>query len=133
MTIARCHIYVSSRLTVIHLYNVHITNKIASYGPRGCKKQKQNEVWSSGNIPPPLLVSIASNIFTTSSISGRFSGFLSQHFFMILAKALGQHLGISGRKFCARMPSKYDFYVNIYWEGAVFSYLLVKCLDILQL
>jgi tRNA(Phe) wybutosine-synthesizing methylase Tyw3 len=47
-----------------------------------------------------LLVSIPSNIFTTSSISGRFSAFPSQHFLMTFAKELGQHLGISGRKFC---------------------------------
>lgn len=70
-----------------------------AYGPRVGAKQKQPPAWSSGIIPPPLLVSIASNNFTTSSISGRLSGFASQHFFMMLAKELGQHLGISGRRF----------------------------------
>ena len=51
-------------------------------------------------MPPPLLVSMASNNLTTSSMSGRLSGFPSQHFRMMLANELGQHLGISGRKFC---------------------------------
>lgn len=69
-------------------------------GPRAVAKQKQPEAWSSGIIPPPLLVSTASNILTTSSISGRLSALASQHFRIILAKPLGQHLGISGRKFC---------------------------------
>lgn len=69
-------------------------------GPRAGVKQKQPEAWSSGIIPPPLVVSIASNILTTSSISGRLSAFASQHFRIILAKELGQHLGISGRRFC---------------------------------
>lgn len=70
------------------------------YGPRAVVKQKQPWTWSSGIIPPPLLVSIASNKVTTSSMSGLLSGFASQHFRMMLAKELGQHLGISGRKFC---------------------------------
>lgn len=69
-------------------------------GPRPALKQKQPLTWSSGIIPPPLLVSMASNKLTTSSISGRLSGFASQHFLMMLANELGQHLGISGRKFC---------------------------------
>ena len=47
-----------------------------------------------------LLGSTASNNLTTSSISGRFSGFASQHFLIILATSLGQLLGIFGRKFC---------------------------------
>ncbi|OMO85636.1 hypothetical protein COLO4_21529 [Corchorus olitorius] len=71
-----------------------------NHGPRAGAKQKQAGVWSSGIIPPPLLVSTASSILTTSSISGRFSGFASQHFRIMFAKELGQHLGISGRRFC---------------------------------
>lgn len=71
-----------------------------SHGPRADVKQKQPGDWSSGIIPPPLLVSMASNIFTTSDISGRFSGFPSQHFRMTFARELGQHLGIVGRRFC---------------------------------
>jgi len=50
-------------------------------------------------------VSIASNIVTTSCISGRLSGFAFQHFRMMFAKSLGQFFGILGRKRCAR---KYD-------------------------
>lgn len=69
-------------------------------GPRGVPKQKQAEAWSSGIMPPPLLVSTAYNNFTTSSMSGRLSGFASQHFRIMLASAVGQHLGISGLKFC---------------------------------
>ncbi|KAF7819599.1 Paired amphipathic helix protein Sin3-like 4 [Senna tora] len=42
-------------------------------------------------MPPPLDVSIASNIDTTSSISGRLSGFASQHLFITFARELGQH------------------------------------------
>lgn len=71
------------------------------YGPRARMKHKHLALWSSGIIPPPLLVSIASKSLTTSSISGRLSGFASQHLRIMLAKAVGQHLGISGRKFCS--------------------------------
>lgn len=69
-------------------------------GPRATEKKQQLLTWSSGIMPPPLLVSMASNNLTTSSMSGRLSGFPSQHFRMMLANELGQHLGISGRKFC---------------------------------
>ncbi|KAL4312149.1 hypothetical protein GQ457_01G032270 [Hibiscus cannabinus] len=62
--------------------------------------QKQPGARSSGNIPPPLLVFTASSIVTTSPISGRFFGSASQHFLMMFANELGQHHGISGRKFC---------------------------------
>ncbi|VYS61286.1 unnamed protein product [Arabidopsis thaliana] len=41
---------------------------------------------------------MASSSFTTSSISGRLSGFGSQHLFMIFATACGQHFGISDRE-----------------------------------
>jgi hypothetical protein len=44
-------------------------------------------------------VSIASNMETTSSISGRLSGLASQHRFITFARELGQHLGISGLRF----------------------------------
>uniref|UniRef100_A0A2P2KMJ2 Protein kinase atmrk1 n=1 Tax=Rhizophora mucronata TaxID=61149 RepID=A0A2P2KMJ2_RHIMU len=90
-------------------------------GPRAGTKQKHPAAWSSGIIPPPLLVSIACNILTTSAISGRFSALASQHFRMIFAKELGQHLGISGRKFCQKIrcyitPNMIDLqrYDNIY-------------------
>jgi hypothetical protein len=51
-------------------------------------------------MPPPLDVSIASIMDTTSAISGRLSGFASQQRFITFAKALGQHRGISGLRFC---------------------------------
>lgn len=76
--------------------------KYGNHGPRVALKQKHPLAWSSGIMPPPLLVSITSNSFTTSSISGRFSGFASQHFLMMFATELGQHLGISGRRFYQR-------------------------------
>lgn len=82
----------------------HHTQK--NHGPRVVAKQKHPFAWSSGIIPPPLLVSIASNSLTTSSMSGRFSAFASQHFRMILANELGQHRGISGRKFCPKSTQK---------------------------
>jgi hypothetical protein len=44
-------------------------------------------------------VSIASNMETASSISGRLSGLASQHRFITFARELGQHLGISGLRF----------------------------------
>ena len=69
-------------------------------GPRYLRKQKQPWGWSTGSIPPPLDVSMASIIATTSSISGRLSGLASQHRFITFAKELGQHLGISGLRFC---------------------------------
>lgn len=69
------------------------------HGPRAMK-QKHPGDWPSGIMPPPLLVSIASSNLTTSSISGRLSGLASQQRRMMLANAFGQHLGISGRKFC---------------------------------
>jgi len=52
-------------------------------------------------MPPPFDVSIASNIDTTSAISGRLSGFASQQRFITFAKELGQQRGISGLKFCS--------------------------------
>lgn len=70
------------------------------HGPRRFRKQKQPWDWSGGIIPPPFDVSIASIRDTTSSISGRLSGFASQHRFITFASELGQHLGISGLRFC---------------------------------
>lgn len=79
---------------------VHNELRVTKYhGPRA-EKQKQPEAWSSGIMPPPFRVSIASSDLTTSSMSGRLSGCGSQHFRIMLANAPGQHLGISGRKFC---------------------------------
>jgi hypothetical protein len=52
-----------------------------------------------GIMPPPLDVSIASTMDTTSAISGRLSGFASQQRFITLAKELGQQRGISGLRF----------------------------------
>lgn len=69
------------------------------HGPLEGAKQKHPAAWSSGIMPPPRLVSIDSSSLTTSSISGRFSGFASQHLFMMLARELGQHRGMSGRRF----------------------------------
>lgn len=71
-----------------------------SQGPRCFRKQRQPCCWSVGIIPPPLEVSIASSMVTTSSISGLLSGLASQHRFITLASEPGQHLGISGLKFC---------------------------------
>lgn len=71
-------------------------------GPRVTVKQKHPFNWSSGIMPPPLLVSITSNIFTTSLMSGRFSAFASQHLRMMFANEFGQHRGISGRKFYSK-------------------------------
>lgn len=68
-------------------------------GPLCLRKQRQPCCWSKGIIPPPLDVSMASIMETTSSISGRLSGVASQHFFITFARELGQHLGISGLKF----------------------------------
>ena len=50
-------------------------------------------------MPPPFVTSMASNMETTSSISGRLSGFASQQRFITFARELGQHLGISGLRF----------------------------------
>lgn len=88
------------------------------YGPRAVLKQKQPCAWSSGIMPPPLLVSNASNSLTTSSMSGRFSGFASQHFRMMLANELGQHLGISGRKFCQKQfQTRHQHNITFYrWQ-----------------
>lgn len=100
-----------------------ITNLICTfmifYGPRAVLKQKQPWTWSSGIMPPPLLVSIASSILTTSSMSGRFSGFASQHFRMMLANELGQHLGTSGRRFCRK---QFQTYITFYsWQSKWFK------------
>jgi hypothetical protein len=76
--------------------------KRAPYGPRALVKHKQPDDWPSGIIPPPLLVSRASISCTTSSISGRLSGFPSQHLRMMFANGLGQQRGMSGRKFCTQ-------------------------------
>lgn len=73
--------------------------RISFQGPRCFRKQRQPRCWSTGIIPPPLEVSMASNRVTTSSISGLRSGLASQHRFITLASELGQHLGISGLKF----------------------------------
>jgi hypothetical protein len=70
------------------------------HGPRYLRKQRQPWGWSEGIIPPPLDVSIASNMETTSSISGRLSGLASQHLFITFPRALGQQRGISGLRFC---------------------------------
>lgn len=70
------------------------------YGPRALVKHKHPDDWPSGIIPPPLLVSRASMSCTTSSMSGRLSGFPSQHLRIMFANALGQQRGMSGRKFC---------------------------------
>ena len=70
------------------------------YGPRAFVKHKHPDDWPSGIMPPPLLVSRASKSCTTSSISGRLSGFASQHFRITFANALGQQRGMSGRRFC---------------------------------
>lgn len=72
------------------------------YGPRAFVKHKHPDDWPSGIMPPPLLVSRASKSCTTSSISGRLSGFASQHFRITFANALGQQRGMSGRKFCRK-------------------------------
>lgn len=60
-------------------------------------------------MPPPFVVSMASNMETTSSISGRLSGLASQHLFITFARELGQHLGMSGLRF-------YHFNQNILLE-----------------
>lgn len=57
-------------------------------------------------MPPPLDVSIASSMDTTSAIAGRLSGFASQQRFITLAKELGQQRGISGLKFCSTSSIK---------------------------
>lgn len=76
-----------------------------NYGPRiGAKQKQPPAAWSSGIIPPPFVVSIASSNLTTSSISGLFSGLASQQCFIIVATELGQHRGISGLKFCKFRP-----------------------------
>lgn len=71
-----------------------------SYGPRAGLKQKHPPALSSGIIPPPRLVSIASKSLTTSCISSRLCGFESQHFRIMFASEFGQQRGISGLKFC---------------------------------
>jgi hypothetical protein len=73
------------------------------YGPRALVKHKHPDDWPSGIMPPPLLVSRASKSCTTSSISGRLSGFASQHLRITFTNALGQQRGMSGRKFCQQM------------------------------
>jgi hypothetical protein len=71
------------------------------HGPLCCRKHARHPGrWSTGIMPPPLDVSIASNMDTTSAISGRLSGFASQQRFITFAKELGQQRGISGLKFC---------------------------------
>lgn len=81
-------------------------------GPRYLRKQKQPCDWSRGIIPPPFDVSIASNMVTTSSISGRLSGLASQHRFITFASELGQHRGISGLRFCSQR--NWDFIFSLY-------------------
>lgn len=73
--------------------------RIDLHGPLCLRKHKQPCCWSPGIMPPPLDVSMASSMETTSSISGRLSGLASQHFLITFARELGQHLGISGLKF----------------------------------
>lgn len=53
-------------------------------------------------MPLPLDASMASNIDTTSSISGLLLGSASQHLLITFATDLGQHLGISGLRFCIK-------------------------------
>ena len=81
--------------------------RVRIYGPRALVKHKQPDDWPSGIIPPPLLVSRASISCTTSSISGRLSGFASQHLRIIFANGLGQQRGMSGRKFCKHTRNGY--------------------------
>jgi hypothetical protein len=86
------------------------------YGPRAFVKHKHPDDWPSGIMPPPLLVSRASKSCTTSSISGRLSGFASQHFRITFANALGQQRGMSGRKFCRKkegMITKNNVYIYL--------------------
>jgi len=83
-------------------------------GPRCLWKHGRHPCcWSGGIIPPPFDVSIASNMATTSSISGRLSGFASQHLFITCARELGQQRGISGLKFCS-FQSSHD---NVLQQG----------------
>ncbi|GJX16987.1 hypothetical protein Tco_0217819 [Tanacetum coccineum] len=78
--------------------SIKVQSPVEINRPRGRWRKKQPfAALSSGNIPPPLLVSISSNILTTSTICGLFSGFTFQHFFIMLASELGQHFGILGR------------------------------------
>lgn len=81
-----------SRLMVVFqlcvCYHLRFLNKLKH--PRGST--------SSCTIPPPFEMSMASNIWTTSSILGLLLGSVSQHFFITSATEMGQHLGISGLK-----------------------------------
>jgi hypothetical protein len=76
-------------ITIVHILQ----------GPRFLRKQKQPPCWSGGIMPPPFVTSMASNMETTSSISGRLSGLASQQRFITFAREFGQHLGISGLRF----------------------------------
>lgn len=63
--------------------------------------EKQKQPWGCFEL------SIASNMVTTSCISGLLLGSASQHFFITLAKELGQFLGICGLKFCIKRNKTY--------------------------
>lgn len=68
-------------------------------------------------MPPPLDVSIASSMDTTSAISGRLSGFASQHRFITFASELGQQRGISGLRFCAKISFQLRVSVTTWQQG----------------
>lgn len=98
------------------------------YGPRYLRKHKQPCCWSTGIIPPPFEVSMASNIVTTSSISGRLSGFASQHLFITFAKELGQHLGISGLRFWSNKTELHVWSLPARWRNNIWH----SCLKFLR-
>lgn len=58
-------------------------------------KKNGKQLGDNSLLPESL---IFSSFCTTSSISGRLSGFASQHLFMIFASLVGQRRGIFGRK-----------------------------------
>lgn len=110
--------------TFIYPWNNHLAmlvwGNLAYQGPRCLRKHPKHPCcWSGGIIPPPFDVSIASNMVTTSSISGRLSGFASQQTFITFARELGQHRGISGLKFC-------NFVQSLIFSPATTSAIIFK-------
>jgi hypothetical protein len=76
-------------------------------------------------MPPPFDTSMASNMETTSSISGRLSGLASQQRFITFARELGQHLGISGLRFYScKTRGKLHEVVNLNWLFLLFVYTI---------
>lgn len=109
----------SSTVTAMYFPFEGLHNRSAQIfqGPLYLRKHRQPCCWSRGIMPPPFDVSMASNIVTTSSISGRLSGFASQHRFITFARELGQHRGISGLRFC----SFHGFFVCEFLSGLFYD------------